>query len=92
MYYPSSQEKLGADLKQPSLAYLIISFVLLVVAGILWSWPIFGLPAEMIALIFAIFHLKGEFRRPAIVAIVITTVLLVLTLTNIGVRIYLLYA
>ena len=91
MYYPLMKEKPEAEQKQPSLAYLIVAFVLLVVAGVLWSWPLFGLPAEILALIFAIFHLKGEFRRPAIVAIVVAAVLLVLTLINISVRIYLLY-
>ncbi len=90
MYYPEQQKK-SVELKSAG-KFLVIAYLLLVVCFFLWNWPIFGLPAEVIIMVLCVFSLQSLQRRWAIVCLIVDCVFLLLTLINIGVRVYLAYS
>ena len=90
MYYPEQQNR-PVELKS-AVKFLVIAYLLLVICFFVWSWPIFGLPAEIIIMILCVFSLQSLQRRWAIVGLIINCIFVILTLINIGVRVYLEYS
>ncbi|MBI5254440.1 hypothetical protein HY932_01515 [Candidatus Falkowbacteria bacterium] len=90
MYYPEQQNRPTES--KSAIKFLVIAYLLLVVCFFLWSWPIFGLPAEIIIMVLCVFSLQSFQRRWAIVCLLINCIFLLLTLINIGVRVYLAYS
>jgi hypothetical protein len=89
MYYPEGQEQ--PEVLKSAEKKIVIAVGLVVACVFLWSWPIVGLPLEVVALVLCVMSLSSLQRRWAISVLMIDMILLVLTLINIGVRIYLVY-
>jgi isoprenylcysteine carboxyl methyltransferase (ICMT) family protein YpbQ len=89
MYYPEGQRK-QIGLKS-AVKYLLAAIVLIVADGFFWNWPPIGLPLGIGALILCVISLESLQRRWAIALMIIDLIFVVLTLINIGVRVYLAY-